>query len=383
MSTLYVITAFSFVAASSKPDGLFHFNFDSTISPDQVKALPMFFTPDSTMELLNMDHIIASTYHDDPKSQTRRDKKNKMSDSYTAAIELNLEWKHALYADPSGDAYQCIRQMFHVRNALPITPDRLVNRLDQVPATDYIWLFVVYDSSRPRDECKLAKALADIAAEYFYEYVMIGTIDMAYPSNRASFGPIVTEMPSLIVKFPHTDLKSLAATQIDWKPNIQLAPLKQWGTYIPRQDLEDDARRTFERIIEKYWNELQSWHQIASIYSVFYHHPRKALFQKAIESMENDIHQQLHRRAYVTFKLEPGSDEFNEFMVKFTYHEKVDAMLRQYLERIKRENRGAVMNNKLQTELEPRNIPDLGESFKHWQYAARNQVDGRQWHAEL
>lgn len=54
MSTLYVITAFSFVAASSQPDGLFHFNFDSTIGPDQVKALPMFFTPDSTMELLNM-----------------------------------------------------------------------------------------------------------------------------------------------------------------------------------------------------------------------------------------------------------------------------------------------------------------------------------------
>ena len=296
----------------------------------------------------------------------RRDQKDKMSDSYPAAIEQNLNWKHALYADPTGDAYQCIRQMFHVRNALPITPDRLVNRLDQVPATDYIWLFVVYDSSRPEDECKrkfisccdsnlifvtVAKALVDIAAEYFYEYVMIGTIDMAYPSNRASFGPIVTEMPSLIVKYPHTDLKSLAVTQTAWKPNIQLAPLKDWGTYIPRKDLEDNARRTFERIIEKYWNELQSWHQIASIYSVFYHHPRKGLFQKAIESMENDIHQQLHRRAYVTFKLEPGSAEFNDFMVKFTYHEKVDAKLRQYLERIKRENRAAVVNNKLQTEL--------------------------------
>ena len=38
-------------------------------------------------------------------------------------------------------------------------------------------------------------------------------------------------------------------------------------------------------------------------------------------------------------------------MVKFTYHEKVDAKLRQYLERIKRENQAAVVNNKLQTEL--------------------------------
>ena len=47
-----------------------------------------------------------------------------------------------------------MRQMFHVRNVLPITPDRLVNRLDHVPATDYIWLFIVYDSSLPENQCK-------------------------------------------------------------------------------------------------------------------------------------------------------------------------------------------------------------------------------------
>ena len=102
----------------------------------------------------NIDHIIASTYHDNPKSRIRRIDNIEVSDSYPMAAKENKEWKENLYNNPDGDAYQCVRQMFHVRNSLPITPDRLVNRLDQVPATDYIWLFVVYDSNLPENQCK-------------------------------------------------------------------------------------------------------------------------------------------------------------------------------------------------------------------------------------
>ena len=39
----------------------------------------------------------------------------------------------------------------------------------------------------------VAKNLTDLAAEFFYERVMIGTLDMAFPSNRETFQPIVTE----------------------------------------------------------------------------------------------------------------------------------------------------------------------------------------------
>ena len=78
--------------------------------------------------------------------------------------------------------------------------------LDQTPATDYVWIFVVYDSNRPKSQCQckrflvfclcgllVAKNLTELAAEYFYERVMIGTIDMAFSSNRETFQPIVTE----------------------------------------------------------------------------------------------------------------------------------------------------------------------------------------------
>ena len=39
----------------------------------------------------------------------------------------------------------------------------------------------------------MAKNLTELAAEFFYERVMIGTLDMAFPSNRETFQPIVTE----------------------------------------------------------------------------------------------------------------------------------------------------------------------------------------------
>ena len=32
------------------------------------------------------------------------------------------------------------------------------------------------------------KELGMAMSEYFYEYAMIGTLDMAYPSNQATFG---------------------------------------------------------------------------------------------------------------------------------------------------------------------------------------------------
>ena len=135
------------------------------------------------------------------------------------------------------------------------------------------------------------------------------------------------------------------------KEHIELEPLKNWGTYIPRQDLETDLQGCFERILEKYWNELQRWHQVVAIYSAYYHHPEKAMFQRAIEAMENDIHEQLHQRAWVNFRLEPGDKDFNDFMIKFTYHEKIDADLVGYLERITKEKKRMINDLKQQNSL--------------------------------
>ena len=40
------------------------------------------------------------------------------------------------------------------------------------------------------------------------------------------------------------------------QPHVKLQPIGEWGTVIPFVDLKTDLKRTFEKIIEKYWNHL-------------------------------------------------------------------------------------------------------------------------------
>ena len=102
---------------------------------------------------------------------------------------------------------------------------RLANMLDQTPATDYLWIFVVYDSKRPKIQCqcksfrgfRIYQTSSGEKPDIFGSRVLLRTSydwnfrnrlqfltqrfvvlcnltkDMAYPSNRETFEPIVTE----------------------------------------------------------------------------------------------------------------------------------------------------------------------------------------------
>ena len=93
-------------------------------------------------------------------------------------------------------------------------------QIDVLPLTNYIWVILAYNSKESWDKCQcklqegkirassagdrlasadtisfplyvthlVMKELGMAMSEYFYEYAMIGTLDMAYPSNQATFG---------------------------------------------------------------------------------------------------------------------------------------------------------------------------------------------------
>ena len=79
-------------------------------------------------------------------------------------------------------------------------------QIDVLPLTNYIWVILAYNSNESWDKCQcklqvgkirassayivhlVMKELGMAMSEYFYEYAMIGTLDMAYPSNQATFG---------------------------------------------------------------------------------------------------------------------------------------------------------------------------------------------------
>ena len=163
--------------------------------------------------------------------------------------------------------------MLHTPNALPITPHAMAMELDILPATSYVWIIIIYNSNLGWDTCQgellehsawvndlsVTKELATAASDYFFEYGMIGTLDMAYPSNQATFGHLLNhnyDIPSILIKYPHSDHKAVRK-QYDYKPYIELTKINRWGTLIPRAELEKNLKSVFERIIEKYWNVLE------------------------------------------------------------------------------------------------------------------------------
>ena len=88
---------------------------------------------------------------------------------------------------------------------------------------------------------------------------MIGTLDMAYPSNQATFGHFLNrnyDVPSILIKYPHSDHKAVRK-QHEQRPHVELTKLSRWGTFIHKTELEKNLKGVFERIIEKYWNVLE------------------------------------------------------------------------------------------------------------------------------
>ena len=126
-------------------------------------------------------------------------------------------------------------------------------------------------------------ALAMALSDYFYEYVMIGTIDLAYPSNKRTFKHIAFEpdTPALIVRNVATgkveyslhggtpEYVHLGAEVILWfldhmmvpkqferAADIQIAPIANWGRYYPKREVEVSVVNVMRNIIVDYWKHL-------------------------------------------------------------------------------------------------------------------------------
>lgn len=309
------------------------------------------------MKKLDMDYIIDNIYLDDPKIMLRA--VEDWGDLANETADANREWKKGI----DERQHRCISQMFHIPHATPVGPHTMGIQIDVLPLTNYIWVILAYNSNESWEKCQLMKELGMAMSEYFYEYAMIGTLDMAYPSNQATFGHLVKEYPTLIIKYPHSDHKAISY-QNKHQPHVKLQPLDHWGTVIPFADLKTDLKKTFEKIIEKYWNHLGDYFRILTIYSNMYHTPEKRPLQGSVKHYEDMIHRDLEERALKEFQLRREDTSFNDFMMTFQYHEKEDSDLRGWLTNvIKRHHK---VKHNFHHALEPRQIPDLEFFFDHW-----------------
>lgn len=143
-------------------------------------------------------------------------------------------------------------------------------------------------------------ALAKAVSNYFYERCIVGKLDLSYPSNAATFAngthrSVVRDTPSLLIKFPQTDHQAVPVQNLA-HPHVELGPIEKWGYTIPGWMLKTDVEKQFKKIVEKYWNNLESYYKLHAIYSHYYHDPRKESVQEAIEHFDEDLHDGIYER---------------------------------------------------------------------------------------
>lgn len=86
--------------------------------------------------------------------------------------------------------------------------------------------------------------IAENLSEYFYERCAVGMLDMAYPSNKFSFGYLIEDMPMLLVKKSGRSNKMLQ-DYIE-QDTFVLRDRTQWGGRV----MTDDLGMSLEHVLE-------------------------------------------------------------------------------------------------------------------------------------
>jgi len=280
---------------------------------------------------------------------------------------MNRRWKRSIANDRAH--FDFIMDMYSIPHVVPINPRRFAMELDHLPATNYIWVILAFNSSE-ESQRKASMALAKAGANYFYERCVFGLLDMGYPSNVATFGHLVGEMPSLIIKFPQTDHLAVPRQDVQ-TAHVKLGPIKTWGAVIGHEALRKNVAYEFQMIIENYWKQLESYFKLHIIYSHFYHDPRKESVQEAIEHFDEELHDEVYDRAVTEFSLQPNTKKFSDFMMYFQYHEKAVANLKKHLRKLIDNHVSAAFQkhrkDKMHLQLEPQKLPDLKPFLVKWE----------------
>ena len=80
---------------------------------------------------------------------------------------------------------------------------------------------------------------------------MVGTVDMSYPANKVTFGPLVKEYPSFAVR--NAGYKTKMLTDKIVHRSFELKPIKEWGYLVTKEELGKSRSIFDEKKILKFY----------------------------------------------------------------------------------------------------------------------------------
>lgn len=205
-------------------------------------------------------------------------------------------------------------QMMNIEHAIPITPHSLQQFVE---GSDFCWVFFFYTSDQPdfNGPYGFAKSLAT----YFAERCMVGTINMSYPANQATFHNVFQSecvyeddrapYPCLLVRKPGGpgyEIKMLTDRIVN--RSFELADILDWGFPIKSSELAGgNLDATLKEILGMVYNNQLDFQKMHSIYMPWYH-------KESVKFVHSEVLGRIFAEAFAEIQGSPSRKDLLEYM---------------------------------------------------------------------
>jgi len=213
-------------------------------------------------------------------------------DQDQATLQANSEWLETVYDNSKMSFF--IDNMLNINNTVVINPASALSHVDDTP---YCWVIFAYHSTLDHALYKELLEFGKGISEYYYERCGVGLLDLAYPSNRASFSKdVFKQSPCILLRYPEKTRLMFKFDQIV-HPSIgfPMHAVEEWGKIYGAEDLVKQPVEIFREIDEIY-EEMHKNYKISSIYMEHYSF-KKPSMQYITDMNIQTLNNQIHRKA--------------------------------------------------------------------------------------
>lgn len=196
-------------------------------------------------------------------------------------VKLNEEWIEKQKDESKRTDHT---QMINVPYTMPMTPHGVYKFME---GSDFCWVLMFYNSDVHSME--VYYTFAQNAAGYFKERCMVGTVNMAYPANRITFGDLVKEYPSMAIRRGGWQTTMLTGKIVH--RTFELEPIDKWGYLVSKAELEQNQlASTLTKVLTNVYEPMNAFQKMHAIYTPWYNTKDVNKFHKEVMNHVLDAH---------------------------------------------------------------------------------------------
>ena len=168
-----------------------------------------------------------------------------------------------------------------------MTPVTAIKIIDESP---HCWVIIAYNSNED-DNLSRIKDLTNGINELFYERCGVAVLDLAYPSNHFTFGPVIEDTPMILFRKPNALHQMFHVEHVHSDINhFQLDKLYKWGIVFNTQDLENHVDKVIEHLVGLYNQWVDPNYKLLAVAMEHYDDDRKMFLKLSYDHLIKIFH---------------------------------------------------------------------------------------------